>query len=193
MKKFTLYIIAALAIFSIAYTIGYYVGHNISYVKNTETTQQNPDTSTLIVPEADIESLKKSLEQEKAKSTKLQQELKQQKQQVAQLKKTNQQHSSSSAEKVLPASDYDRGNYVTNLVHFFNSGKNTTQVSDIQCEANTCQLTANISAGANTNPEISQLMKFFDEHSKAGLYTHVALSSVEKKQDGSEVVLNLSL
>lgn len=107
--------------------------------------------------------------------------------------KASQPKASQPTVSVDPASDYDRGNYVTNLVHFFNSGKDTTQVSDIKCEANSCQLTANISAGSKTNPEIADLMRFFDEHSKSGLYTRVGLSSVTKKDGKSEVVLALSL
>ncbi|GAA4358549.1 hypothetical protein [Kangiella marina] len=191
MKKVLQAIVLLAVTFGVAYCIGYYVGHKLIPIKHAPkaSSEQLETTSS-----EDNSSLKQALAKEQQKTQLLQKELETKDQQIAQLQQAATESTTATyQEKVIPATDYERGNYVTNLVHFFNSGKNTTQVSDVQCEANSCQLKANISAGANTNPEISQLMKFFDENSKPGLYTRVALGSVEKKQDGSEIVLNLSL
>lgn len=195
MKK---YILPAIILIP-TFMIGFYLGYSDSTSDSVDTQGQ-----ALTKPASETDQSKKLLMQELAAKDK---ELMALKKEVAQKDETIQSLTDSANNKaatsqptvsqptvsVDPASDYDRGNYVTNLVHFFNSGKNTTQVSDIKCESNNCQLTANISAGSKTNPEIAELMKFFGEHSKAGLYTQVGLASVNKKEDESEVVLTLSL
>jgi len=182
------------------FIIGFYLGYSDSVSEPAVDAQRQALTKQTNETEEATKFLKQELAAKEKELMALKEEMTQKDETIQSLSNSANNTTAASQPKasqptvsVDPASDYDRGNYVTNLVHFFNSGKDTTQVSDIKCEANSCQLTANISAGSKTNPEVADLMRFFDEHSKSGLYTRVGLSSVTKKDGRSEVVLALSL
>ncbi|GAA0205355.1 hypothetical protein GCM10009123_11030 [Kangiella japonica] len=113
----------------------------------------------------------------------------QQEQQLTALKAEVQ--NSAPGEEVIPATDYERQTYVTNLVHQFNADNASTEIVDVTCENGFCTLDANVSAGTQTNPEIAKLMKFLDDRQLDQYYQRVSLLNVTKDKDHSSIKFSL--
>lgn len=199
MKKFTLYIIAALVIFGIAYTIGYYVGKDL--VEQRQLAQvikaQQPASANNQDQQETVESLKHSLNQEKERSTQLQQALKRQSQKLEKLQNTESlppESATEPASEIIPSTAYERTAFVTNLIHQFNADNASTEIIDLDCEHDFCFLTADVSAGAKTNPEIANLMSFLDNKKLSRHYQRVDLLQVKKSEDETaEVKISLNM
>ena len=194
MKKVALYILAILVIFCISYGVGYYVGYYGAGVAKTSEPQQLQETMTATSPtHENTKTLKESLKTEQAKTQQLQQELEQQKQKVAQLEQMATTSPAPPKEEVIPATAYERTAFVTNLIHQFNADNASTEIVDLDCTNTFCFLTANVSAGANTNPEIANLLKFLDDKRLPSHYQEVELLNVTKEEEHSSIKLALNM
>lgn len=196
MKKYLAVIVVALTTLGLSYVIGYYVGYNTPESKQaTETSiqTQTQDTASTSKPQDEIETLKESLQTEQAKSKKLQQELNAKENKIAQLEQFSAESTVPPKEEIIPATPYERENFVMNLVHQFNADNQNTVIDRVSCTHDTCQVIANIAAGTKTNPEIANLMKFLDDRSEASMYNKISLIKVFKDDDYSEVEFSLKL
>lgn len=198
MKKVALYIVATLAISGIAYSIGYYIGQDLAEERQPTQPIDSQDISTATNSEQQqtIEALEQSLLQEKARTEQLQQALKQQNKKLVELQHAENTPTDSPPEpaEVVPSTAYERTAFVTNLIHQFNADNASTEISDLDCEHDFCFLTANVSAGAKTNPEIANLMRFLDDKKLPRHYQRVNLLQVKKSDnETSEVKISLNM
>lgn len=183
----------------IAFAIGFYVGYNKTASSPTQGhSNERLDKSTQPISKEEqpsqqnqsADTLKQALKQEQAKSRALEDLVTQQEQQLTTLKAEVQ--NSAPEQEVIPATDYERRGYVTNLVHQFNADNASTEIVDVTCENGFCTLDANVSAGTQTNPEIAKLMKFLDDQQLEQYYKNVSLLNVTKDKDHSSIKLSLN-
>lgn len=195
MKKFS---ILTTVMVVIAFAIGFYVGYNktdSSPIQGHSNERLDKSTQPISKEEQpsqqnqSADTLKQALKQEQAKSRALEDRVTQQEQQLATLKTEVQ---NSAPEEVIPATDYERRGYVTNLVHQFNADNASTEIVDVTCENGFCTLDANVSAGTQTNPEIAKLMKFLDDQQLDQYYKNVSLLNVTKDKGHSSIKLSLN-
>ncbi|WP_223668730.1 hypothetical protein [Kangiella shandongensis] len=198
MKKSALAMIVSLiAAILLGYTIGYftYTGTRTSDPVTTQANKSQPPQATEYSEQ--LAKLKQRIAQQAEQKQQLTKELKAKTNEVARLKQIIETSSKVQAtepkEEVIPATAYERTAFVTNLVHQFNADNASTEIIDVQCEQDFCFLTANISAGAHTNPEIASLMRFLDKKQLPAYYQTVKLLNVSKKESHSQVKLSLNM
>lgn len=183
----------------IAFGIGFYVGYNKtqpspSQNHNNELLEKSTQPKSIeeqpSLEHQNADTLKQALKQEQAKSQALENLVTQQEQRLATLKAKAQ--NSAPEQEVIPATDYERKAFVTNLVHQFNADNASTEIIDVTCENGFCTLDANVSAGTQTNPEIAKLMKFLDDKQLDQYYQRVSLLNVTKGKDHSSIKFSLN-
>ncbi|AOE49079.1 hypothetical protein [Kangiella sediminilitoris] len=193
-NKRTLLVLTVLTIVAgTGFAIGFHLGKQTKYPKITSGKEMQ-GSQDLGVTER-LVTLSDELSRQKLNQKRLNEELTEKNTEIKRLKQVLGTTTSPAPEpeRVLPVTTYERKSFVTNLVHQFNADNASTDIVDVDCKDDHCFLTANVSAGSKTNPEISNLMKFMDDKQLPSFYQQVKLLSVTKKDKYSEIVLSLDL
>lgn len=195
MKKNIVIIALALIIaVSAGFAVGYHFGTQEPQSKALTRDQHQPELATSATNQTiNIEA---TVAQQRLKEEQLTKELQAKNSEIKRLKKVIENAAPTEPkleEEVIPATTYERTSFVTNLIHQFNADNASTDIVDIDCKDNLCYLTANISAGSQTNPEIANLMKFMDDKKLPSYYREVKLLSVTKKDNHNEIKLSLDM